>query len=59
VNLIKAGFPNVTSTLPCSGLVATDFAAGAAVKRLSCQKGANSSARLAVCGFTAGGPTFP
>jgi hypothetical protein len=59
-SLIKSGFPNFTSNSAIlGGLVATDFPAGAAMKRLACQKGANSSACLGVCGFTAGGPVFP
>jgi cysteine-rich repeat protein len=57
---IKAGFPTFTSNSAIlGGLVATDFPSGAAMKRLSCQKGANSSACLGTCGFTAGGPVFP
>ena len=57
---IKAGFPTFTSNNAIlGGLVATDFPSGAAMKRLSCQKGANSSACLGTCGFTAGGPVFP
>jgi hypothetical protein len=57
---IKGGFPNFTSnTQIIAGLVATNFPAGAAMKRLSCQKGANNSACLDACGFTAGGPAFP
>ena len=60
VNEIKAGFPTFTSNSAIlGGLVATDFPSGAAMKRLSCQKGANSSACLGTCGFTAGGPVFP
>jgi hypothetical protein len=60
VNQIKAGFPTFTSNSAIlGGLVATDFPSGAAMKRLSCQKGANSSACLGTCGFTAGGPAFP
>jgi hypothetical protein len=57
---IKAGFPTFTSNAAVlGGLVATDFPSGAAMKRLSCQKGANSSACLTTCGFNAGGPVFP
>lgn len=60
VNEIKAGFPTFTSNSAIlGGLVATDFPSGAAMKRLSCQKGANASACLGTCGFTAGGPVFP
>jgi hypothetical protein len=60
VNEIKAGFPTlITNSAVLGGLVATDFPSGAAMKRLACQKGANSSACLGVCGFTAGGPVFP
>jgi hypothetical protein len=60
VNEIKAGFPTFTSNSAIlGGLVATDFPSGAAMKRLSCQKGANSSACLTTCGFNAGGAVFP
>ena len=60
VNEIKAGFPTFTSnSAVLGGLVATNFPSGAGMKRLSCQKGANSSACLDSCGFTAGGPAFP
>jgi hypothetical protein len=57
---IKAGFPTFTANSQViAGLVATNFPSGAAMKRLSCQKGANSSACLDACGFTGGGPAFP
>jgi len=57
---IKAGFPTLSSnSAVLGGLVATDFPSGAAMKRLSCQKGANTSACLAACGFTSGAPAFP
>jgi hypothetical protein len=57
---IKAGFPTfTTNSQVIAGLVATNFPAGAGMKRLSCQKGANSSACLDTCGFTQGGPAFP
>jgi hypothetical protein len=60
VNEIKAGFPTfITNSAVLGGLVATDFPSGAAMKRLACQKGANASACLGTCGFTAGGPAFP
>ena len=60
VNEIKAGFPTfTTNSAVLGGLVATNFPSGAGMKRLSCQKGANSSACLDTCGFTAGGPAFP
>ncbi len=57
---IKAGFPTfTTNSQVIAGLVATNFPRGAGMKRLSCQKGANSSACLDTCGFTQGGPAFP
>lgn len=57
---IKAGFPTFTSNAAVlGGLTATDFPSGAAMKRLSCQKGANSSACISTCGFSANGPVFP
>ena len=60
VKEIQAGFPTfTTNSQVLGGLTATDFAAGAAMKRLSCQKGANSSACLTTCGFATGGPAFP
>jgi hypothetical protein len=60
VTQIRAGFPTFTSNAAVlGGLIATDFPSGAAMKRLSCQKGANSGACFGVCGFAAGGPAFP
>jgi hypothetical protein len=57
---IKAGFPTFTTNSQIlGGLSATNFPSGAALSRLSCQKGANQSACLDTCGFTAGGPAFP
>ncbi|MES1175764.1 MAG: hypothetical protein ABUL62_15690, partial [Myxococcales bacterium] len=57
---IKAGFPTFdTNAQVLGGLSATNFPSGAAMSRLSCQKGANQSACLDTCGFTAGGPAFP
>jgi len=57
---IKAGFPTFTTNAGVlGGLIATNFPSGAAMRRLNCQKGANSSACLDVCGFSAGGPAFP
>ncbi len=58
--IIRAGFPTFTKNSEVlAGLSATKFPSGAAMKRLSCQKGANGSACLGTCGFTAGGPAFP
>ena len=60
VAAIKAGFPTfTTNSAVLGGLSATNFPSGAAMSRLSCQKGANASACLDTCGFTAGGPAFP
>jgi hypothetical protein len=60
VAAIKAGFPTfTTNSQVLGGLSATNFPSGAAMSRLSCQKGANASACLDTCGFTAGGPAFP
>jgi hypothetical protein len=60
VNQIKAGFPSfTTNSAVLGGLTATDFPSGAAMKRLSCQKGASGGQCLNTCGFTAGGPAFP
>jgi hypothetical protein len=56
----RAGFSLFTTNQQVlGGLSATNFPSGAAMSRLSCQKGANQSACLGVCGFTAGGPAFP
>ena len=60
VKEIQAGMPGVTTNAAVlGGLTATSRPAGAAGQRLNCQKTANSSACLDVCGFTAGGPAFP
>ena len=60
VTEIKAGFPTYTSNQQVlGGLTATDFPSGAAMKRLNCQKTADGSACLTVCGLNAGGPAFP
>lgn len=57
---IQAGFPTLdTNSKVLAGLLVTAFPSGAAMKRLSCQKGSNEQACLGVCGFTAGGPAFP
>jgi len=60
VDVIKAGFPTFTTNQDIlGGLFATDFPSGAAMKRLNCQKTANSSACLTTCGLNTGGPAFP
>ena len=60
VKEIQAGMPGVTTNAAVlGGLTATSRPAGAAGQRLNCQKTANSSACLDVCGFTTGGPAFP
>jgi hypothetical protein len=61
VNEIKAGFPTLTSNSAVLGALGktVELPAGAATKRLSCQKGANEGACLDTCGFTSGGPAFP
>ncbi len=57
---IKAGFPTfTTNSQVIAGSWPPTSPSGAGMKRLSCQKGANASACLDVCGFTTGGPAFP
>lgn len=60
VDIIKAGFPEFTTNQDIlGGLFATDFPSGAAMKRLNCQKTADSSACISTCGLNTGGPVFP
>lgn len=59
-DLILEGLAPVATSAEVLGLLtATGRPAGGAMARLNCQKLANGSACLDVCGFTAGGPAFP
>jgi hypothetical protein len=58
---IQAGFPTfmANSNVIAGFINATAYPSAAAMKRLSCQKGASEQACLDACGFTANGPAFP
>jgi hypothetical protein len=60
VSEIKAGFPTFTSNNAILGnLQASEHPGGAAMQRLSCEKGASGGQCLAACGFASGGPAYP